>query len=145
MAFSPRTSERSSRSSCSSRNSHDQHNTTRGTPFVGSGGRLSEVGMERGSSSWEPSASSSRTSEIGMDVALAYLLRRWVLSASVRACCPFHAAIMALKRSQKRLGARQCNPDFGPSGPLQCQECGTTVLSWMLPALMPAGQCDVCG
>mmetsp|Transcript_133285 Transcript_133285/g.426209 ORF Transcript_133285/g.426209 Transcript_133285/m.426209 type:complete len:294 (-) Transcript_133285:45-926(-) len=143
--FSPRTSERSSRSSRSSLSRHDHRKITKGTPSVASGSLLSKVKMQRGSSSREPSASTLHTTEIAMDVALAYLLRRWVLRDSKRACCPWHAAIMALKRSQQRLCARQCSPDFRPGGPLQCRACGTTVLSWMLPAVMPAGQCDICG
>mmetsp|Transcript_18949 Transcript_18949/g.49189 ORF Transcript_18949/g.49189 Transcript_18949/m.49189 type:complete len:98 (-) Transcript_18949:103-396(-) len=80
-----------------------------------------------------------------MDVAVAMLLQRWVVITSVRMCCPWHAAILELKGSQKRLQKGMCNLDFGPRGLFQCQVCGTVATSQLIEIVKKTGLCDVCG
>mmetsp|Transcript_62166 Transcript_62166/g.201598 ORF Transcript_62166/g.201598 Transcript_62166/m.201598 type:complete len:571 (-) Transcript_62166:197-1909(-) len=151
LAISPRTIGRAcaGSSETSSRGSRDHRKGGKGTPSVASSASLSEVSMqsdlrEHRSSGVDP-ASPLVTREVAMDLAVANLLRRLVIRTSVRMCCPWHAALLELKRSYKRLKQRQCGPDFGPTGLFQCQVCGIVASSQLVEIVKKTGLCDVCG
>jgi len=89
-----------------------------------------------------------QTIDAAKDMMLADLVLHWNFCPRMTTCCPFHASMIELKRSLRRLEAQDCSKTFGQDFVKevvwQCAACGVCALPDRLYVAERPTRCPAC-